>query len=210
MVDVAAAPGRPPEFERDEALERAMRVFWQKGYEGTSMTDLTVALGIGRQSLYGAFGGKRQLFVECLERYSEHVLQKSLFSMLDAEGSPLAALKTVLDAWEAYAGSGEFMGCMLGKSVAELGRRDSELDALLRKKLDRIRHGIERNLVRAQKAGELTASADPKVLARSLTAFAQGAAVVCQVWRDPRAVHDTMLGAHQLIAAHTSARARPA
>src|SRR5262245_37413696 len=107
------AAGRPPEFDRDDALERAMRLFWAKGYEGTSMSDLTVALGIGRQSLYGAFGGKRELFVACLERYSEHVLERSLFGTLDEPaGSALAALERVLDAWEAYVKSDEFKGCL--------------------------------------------------------------------------------------------------
>jgi AcrR family transcriptional regulator len=200
--------GRPPEFDREAALDRAMRLFWQRGYEGTSMSDLTHALGIGRQSLYGAFGDKRQLFVACLERYSEEVLQKSLFALLEAEGSGLDAIEQVLDAWQAYAESGDFWGCLLGKSLAELGRRDSELDRLMRAKLDRLQKGFERALVRAKQSGELVASADPRALARSLTAFAQGAAVVCQVWREPRAVRETMLGARALVAAHrTTTRA---
>lgn len=198
--------GRPPEFDREAALERAMRLFWQKGYEGTSMSDLTLALGMGRQSLYGAFGDKQRLFVACLERYSEQVLEKSLFSALDGDGSPLAAVERVLDAWQAYVESDEFLGCLLGKSLAELGRRDSELDRLMRSKLDRIQKGFERALTRAKASGELDAKADPRALARSIAAFAQGAAVVCQVWREPRAVRDTLLGARTLLAAH---RARP-
>jgi TetR/AcrR family transcriptional repressor of nem operon len=200
--------GRPPKFDREASLDRAMRLFWEKGYEGTSMSDLTQALGIGRQSLYGGFGDKRELFVLCLERYTEQVLEKSLFAELDDEGSPLAAIERVLDAWEAYANSDAFLGCLLGKSLAELGRRDSELDRLLRAKLDRIQKGFERALTRAKLAGELTASADARALARSVTAFAQGAAVVCQVWRDPRAVRETMLGARALIAAYKTPPAR--
>ncbi|TMS00619.1 TetR/AcrR family transcriptional regulator [Nonomuraea basaltis] len=61
--------GRPRAFDADAALDRALEVFWRQGYEGTSLSDLTAAMGINRPSLYGAFGNKEQLFVKALERY---------------------------------------------------------------------------------------------------------------------------------------------
>jgi TetR/AcrR family transcriptional regulator, transcriptional repressor for nem operon len=194
--------GRPLEFDRNEALDKAMQLFWRQGYDGTSMSDLTAELGVGRQSLYGAFGDKRTLFVACLERYTEEIFEKSLLSLLEGDGPPLAGIERVLDAWEAYVGSDQFVGCLLGKALAELGMHDAKLDALLRKKLDRIRGSLERALTRAQEAGELDATADARALARSITAFAQGAAVVCQVWREPVAVRETLAGARSLIDAH--------
>jgi TetR/AcrR family transcriptional repressor of nem operon len=202
--------GRPLEFDRDEALGKAMRLFWRQGYEGTSMSDLTAALGVGRQSLYGAFGDKHTLFVACLERYTEQIFEKSLLALLDGDGPPLAGIERVLDAWEAYVGGDEFTGCLLGKALAELGRRDSKLDALLRRKLDRIRTSLERALGRAREAGELDAGTDVRALARAITTFAQGAAVVCQVWRDPAAVRETLAGARSLLAAHRAGPKRPA
>lgn len=63
-------PGRPRSFDLDEALDRAARVFWAKGYEGASLDDLTEAMGIGRPSLYAAFTDKRTLFLRCLDRYA--------------------------------------------------------------------------------------------------------------------------------------------
>lgn len=63
--------GRPRGFDADEALERAMRVFWEQGYEGASLTDLTNAMGITRTSMYAAFGNKDELFRKALERYAE-------------------------------------------------------------------------------------------------------------------------------------------
>ncbi|MBE3014514.1 TetR/AcrR family transcriptional regulator [Microbispora sp. NEAU-D428] len=63
--------GRPRGFDADEALERAMRVFWEQGYEGASLTDLTKAMGITRTSMYAAFGNKEDLFRKALERYTE-------------------------------------------------------------------------------------------------------------------------------------------
>jgi AcrR family transcriptional regulator len=65
-----ATIGRPREFDAEEALERAMRVFWEQGYEGASLTDLTAAMGITRTSMYAAFGNKEDLFRKALECYS--------------------------------------------------------------------------------------------------------------------------------------------
>src|SRR5579859_7138490 len=65
------AMGRPREFNFDEALDRALEVFWRKGYEGTSIPDLTEAMGINRPSLYAAFGNKESLFNKVLDRYTE-------------------------------------------------------------------------------------------------------------------------------------------
>ena len=62
--------GRPREFDPDAALDRAMEVFWRHGYEGTSIADLTAAMGINRPSLYAAFGDKKELFRKCLDRYA--------------------------------------------------------------------------------------------------------------------------------------------
>src|ERR1700682_3894634 len=63
--------GRPPSFAADNALERALQLFWQKGYEGTSLSDLTKAMGINRPSLYAAFGDKENLFRRVLDHYAE-------------------------------------------------------------------------------------------------------------------------------------------
>src|SRR5438067_7726583 len=65
------APGRPRAFDTDRALDRALKVFWRKGYEGASLTDLTKAMGINRPSLYAAFGNKRALFRKAAERYAQ-------------------------------------------------------------------------------------------------------------------------------------------
>ena len=68
-MSVMATVGRPRSFDRDTALERAMLAFWERGYDGTSISDLTNAMGIEAPSLYAAFGDKQQLFEEAVGRY---------------------------------------------------------------------------------------------------------------------------------------------
>src|SRR5438067_10331176 len=70
MRSSAVPKGRPREFDVDKALNRALQVFWRKGYEGASMPDLTRAMGINRPSLYAAFGNKQELFRKAVERYA--------------------------------------------------------------------------------------------------------------------------------------------
>src|SRR5262245_59406118 len=65
----AVQRGRPREFDTDQALDRALEVFWRKGYEGASISELTEAMGINRPSLYAAFGNKEELFRKALDRY---------------------------------------------------------------------------------------------------------------------------------------------
>ena len=78
------AAGRPREFDYNDALNKAMRVFWQKGYEGTSMPDLTEAMGMNRPSIYAAFGNKEELFTKTLELY----MQKSSAALETALSAP--------------------------------------------------------------------------------------------------------------------------
>src|SRR5438477_10920057 len=70
-INAARRPGRPREFDRDEALWQAMLLFWKHGYEATPVSALTRTMGINAPALYGAFGDKKQLFLEAVQRYQE-------------------------------------------------------------------------------------------------------------------------------------------
>jgi TetR/AcrR family transcriptional repressor of nem operon len=89
---------RPREFDREEALARATRVFWAKGYASSSTEDLLAAMNIGRQSLYNAFGDKRKLYLEALERYQRE-RSASHLERLNSSASPLSGIEALLLGW---------------------------------------------------------------------------------------------------------------
>jgi TetR/AcrR family transcriptional repressor of nem operon len=83
---------RPKEFDPDQALDRAVELFWRKGYEATSIQDLVEALGINRSSLYGTFGDKHALYLAAIDRYCEDVVAPRV-AELDQAASPRAAIR---------------------------------------------------------------------------------------------------------------------
>ncbi len=159
---------RPREFDRDEALDRATRVFWAKGYAATSTEDLLAAMKIGRQSLYNAFGDKRKLYLEALERY-QRTSNSGHLERLDSSASSLGGIEALLLGLIAEDDSKRALGCMGVSAVGEFGSADPELvilrnkagHALFKRLADRIREG--------QECGEI----DPAIDAREAAAFLQ-------------------------------------
>jgi TetR/AcrR family transcriptional repressor of nem operon len=164
---------RPREFDADEALECATRVFWSKGFEQTSLDDLCAATGLGRSSLYAAFGNKRGLYRRALARYEEG----SAARIADAlAGKPIreglaAFLGTLID--DIVAGPGR-RGCFIGNCAAELARLDRTAAARVRKSLERIEAVFREALAQAKARGELPSRANVHALARFLTSGIQG------------------------------------
>src|SRR5580704_13804460 len=117
---------RPREFDRDEALDHATRVFWAKGYASASTEDLLAAMNIGRQSLYNAFGDKRKLYLEALERYQRESTAIHL-ERLNSSASPLAGIEALLLGLISEDDSVRALGCMGVSSVCEFGAADPEL-----------------------------------------------------------------------------------
>jgi TetR/AcrR family transcriptional repressor of nem operon len=190
--------GRPREFDEKVVLDAAMDLFWERGYEATGIAELSERCGIGRQSMYNAFGDKHSLFEQALQCYARDRIG-GLVAMLDAPGSPLANVNRVLDTWEQTWTEDEFKGCMMVNAIAELGERDPELTARLDTMLQSIEDAFYRALRRAQEEGELPLERDPRALARTITAVGQGMAVVSKVASSPTYAHDVLSVARQLL-----------
>jgi AcrR family transcriptional regulator len=168
--------GRPREFDVDEALDRAMKVFWLKGYEGTTIPDLTEAMGINRPSLYAAFGNKESLFRKAIDRYSEnagHHVREAL-----NEPSANRVVETLLrGTLEVLTNPSNPHGCLLVQAALSCGE---DADCVRRELIER-RELIQKSLCdrfeRACKEKDLPADASPTALARYLTAVMHGMAV---------------------------------
>ncbi len=127
--------GRPRQFDLGQALDRAVAVFWQKGYEGASLDDLTAALGLSRPSVYAAFGNKRALFLASLDRYGATLGRRPLDAMLQ-EPDAVEGLRAFLRATIDLAVHGEPpKGCLIACVAAEVAPCDPEARA-------RVSHAI--------------------------------------------------------------------
>lgn len=175
-----------------------MLLFLRKGYLATGIVDLEDATGLGRQSLYGAFGDKRALFQQVVERYFERVLKPGI-DLLDAPGSARSNLEQVFKLWEVAAAADGFHGCLVGNSVPEFGSNDPEMSEILRRKLELLEGAFARALRRAKQAREVNANLDTRATARSLLALAQGLAVIARVNRNPAFTHGVVQTARRML-----------
>lgn len=161
MVTEAATTrsrGRPRGFDPDEALERAMEVFWEQGYEAASMTDLVDATGLNKSSIYNTFGSKDELFAAALDRYLTR--RVAMVSEVVAEGS--AGLDDIVGFFELMRaeidGPTGHLGCLAINSSTELGARDAEMVAVSRTYRTAIRSALTAALQRAATVGEVDAA----------------------------------------------------
>lgn len=174
-------PGPPKRFDPDEALLLARDLFWTRGYDGTGIRELEQTLGIGRKSLYDTFGSKRALYLRALEAYADTVIRDICEGLERPGAGALENLARVLSKLQEHHGSGASKGCLLGVAMAQAGRDDEELRAVLRAYLERLERALGRTLERAVAAGEVRADASPRDVARQLVALTQGMALMGRV-----------------------------
>ena len=184
---------RPREFDPETALDRAMHVFWAKGYEATSLDDLCDATGLSRSSLYAAFGDKRDLLLQSIDLYSDRGVARFLAAL---STRPIrAGLRQILDGFidQIVAGPGR-KGCFLGNCAAELERGDREAIGRVRRSLARNEAIFREALIAAKRRGELASSADPTALARFLVSALQGLRLVGKANPDRAVLEDIAAG----------------
>lgn len=160
--------GRPAEFEREKVLEKAMHAFWECGYGGTGVSQLSKVTRLKPGSLYGAFESKEALFLEALEAYGKASV-KQVRSTLSAGASPLGAIREhFMNLASEASGPYSKRSCLLVNTVLELARKDSKVQEHVNRQFEAIEAVLRETLVRAKKAGELAADADPEALAAYL------------------------------------------
>lgn len=168
--------GRPRAFDPDTALDKALEVFWNKGYEGATLPDLTAAMGINRPSLYATFGNKEELFRKALERYTEGTNSTMQEALAQPTAKEVAATLLHAVAGSACAAS-QPRGCLLVLG-ALVGNQETEP---IRQELESRRRANEillrERFERARREGDLPGHADPANLARFVTTVQHGLTV---------------------------------
>ncbi|GGO29632.1 TetR/AcrR family transcriptional regulator [Microbispora bryophytorum] len=169
---------RTKEFDPDVVLERALDLFWRRGYEATSMADLVEHLGIGRASLYATFGGKHDLYVKALERYAQ-TRDPNLVELLSQPGPALPAVRTLVERYtEESIRDRDRRGCMIVNAATELLPDDEPVARLVEASWTGLETALTSALIRARAQGEISAESDPRVLARFVLVFLQGVRVM--------------------------------
>ena len=168
---------RPREFDPDIVLQRAMDLFWDKGYRATSMEDLVDHLGIGRASLYATFGSKHDLFLKALDRYI-NARVTSLTEVLSQPGPALPAVRTVVQLFLKRASDLDRPGCMVANTATELASSDQQAGRAVQRSWMALESTLASTLSRARAQGELGQDTDPHALASFLLVFIQGMLVV--------------------------------
>ncbi len=179
-------------FCPSETLDKAMRVFWAKGFFGTSIEDLVAATGVSRYGLYGEFGDKNGLFIAALERYQTDIV-RPIFEIIDQPGASLPALRAL------FATLSEFsrqphgkLGCLVFNSVNETGLHDEATADKILEIREHVASGIMRLLGNARAKHELPASFDVQREADFLLGILHALPMMARAGADPATIDNVI------------------
>jgi TetR/AcrR family transcriptional regulator, transcriptional repressor for nem operon len=164
---------RAKTYEREQALDKAMKAFWRSGYSATSMRLLLAATGLAAKSLYTDFGGKDALFIEVLDRYI--AVQEGLYA--ESLGTAPLGIDRVRSHLGSYRFTRQFQGCLLVNALGERAQLPGTAIHRIDRFFDRVRALYQANLEHARRLGLLPDDADLAGLAEALLVFDQGLAI---------------------------------
>jgi TetR/AcrR family transcriptional repressor of nem operon len=156
---------RTKEFEEKEVLEKAMQLFWIRSYQGTSMEDLTIGLGISRSSLYDTFGGKRALFMRALQHYTQQA-RRGLNTIIAQDISGKEKIhRLIKNVIESFANDKDKKGCMVVNITTELGNQDEEIFAFTQANLEVVKDIFKIIFLEGQQDGSVSTQQSAEDLA---------------------------------------------
>ena len=159
---------RTKDFDESEVLEKAIKLFWQKGYNGTSMQDLVDGLGISRSSIYDTFGDKHQLYLKALCTYRQNAIAVR-DQILNASIPAKAAIRQLMDLIiDQMIRDKQHKGCFLVNSAVENAPHDKETNAIVCQNDRQLENAFYEVIKRGQINGEIAGKQDPRALARFL------------------------------------------
>jgi AcrR family transcriptional regulator len=172
--------GRPRGFDREAALEAAMRLFWSRGYEATSISDLIAVMGIAPPSLYSAFGDKKRLFLEAVDRYQAGPGCFAYKALTEEPTAEAAVRRLMMDAVRSFTDPGSPKGCMVILSATNCAAESGDIEEALASRRRVAQAMLRQRIAAGRAAGELAPGADIEALAGLVTATLSGLAILAR------------------------------
>ena len=183
-TQISASVGRPREFELDEAVRKAMQVFWDRGYHDASLPDLLDGMELSRGSFYKAFVDKRGVYLRALDAYIEDAV-RSVGETLHSNPSPKAAIRDAFSQQVDQASGPEGLrGCFVVFAAVEMLPEDKEVAPRIFQLFRRLQDLYAAAIIRAQALGEIDPELDERTLARFLVCQIQGMRVLAKAGAD--------------------------
>ncbi len=179
-------------FDRDQVMENVMKLFWKKGYNGTSMQDLVDVTGLNRSSFYNSFGDKFSLYEEALSFYQERQML-NLNKLVSTYDSPRKAIISLFKGISRDVSKGDQMGCMVSKCTSELSNMEPRIMPFLKENKDRMLQVFQQLIKAAQEKGEISSDKDPETLSLYLFTNLQGLRITSMLESDLEGVTDQIL-----------------
>ena len=175
---------RPKEFDRDEALKSALDVFRRKGFSAASTDDLRLAMGIGRQSFYDTFKGKKEVYLEALRKYNaDRIL--GYFEIFRKSESPVKAIEDMLVSIALENPKERTLACLGVSSVCEFGTSDADVCSINEASTSAMQSVLEKLVREAKAKSKLRPSLDPAATARYLQSTLAGMRVTARAGASP-------------------------
>jgi len=181
---------RPRKFDKTQVLDKAMEVFWSQGFAGTSMSDLTEAMGLSKSSLYDTFGSKHELFLASMDHYRENV-SAQIRSVINLNAPARQVIASVVGrSVDRILDPAGKRGCFLNNCAVEVGPHDAEAAARSASGLGIMEETFVQLIERGQTEGSISATKDARALARFLTSTINGIMVMGKANPDRSALND--------------------
>ncbi len=186
-------------FDVDQTLDKAMRLFWRRGYEATSVQDLVDGMGINRGSIYNTYGDKRKLFIAALNRYDSEC-RKTRLEGLERQHTPKNAINSLFQSWiERVMSDSDNSGCFLTNTALVLAAHDDVVGNIVANSQYEIERFFRRMVLAGQQEGEISITLSPEKTAHSLLAALIGLLVLARSRPDRELLKSVAEGAMAII-----------
>jgi TetR/AcrR family transcriptional regulator, transcriptional repressor for nem operon len=171
--------GRPASFDQAEMLETIQSVFWDNGYSATSLDDIMQSTGLGKGSLYGAYGSKQEMYLLAFTDYCDWAVADVEERLRGSDADAIVRLRAYIQT-AAKGGANARRGCMLAKGTAEVAARFPDVDKIIERTFKAMEREIVQCVRQAQSAGDIAADRDARTIGVTLLAVVRGMGSLAQ------------------------------